>query len=263
MNDWFENSISQYYNWLKEKTFVKADEQSGWVAVSTPFFGLFNDPIEIYMKLEGDTIILSDDGMTLKNLDLAGASITRSPKRKEWLDFILLNYGVALQGDELFVKATQADFAQKKHNLVCAISEISDMEIMAKHVVSSLFREDVKQLLDEQGIIYTPQFITKGNTGIEFTFDFQIAGREKELVLKSFNSLNKINVPSFLFSLDDIKPVREKTSGKQLQSLAVINDIEKDIKQEYINALQSKNTDIIFWSERNKPENIQKLHLVA
>ena len=86
------------------------------------------------------------------------------------------------------------------------------MEITAKHIVSSLFRDDVKQLLDEQEIIYTPQFITKGSSGIEFTFDFQIAGRNKELVLKSFNSLNKINVPNFLFSLDDIKPVREKTS---------------------------------------------------
>lgn len=263
MNDWFENSINQYYHWLREKTFTKADDQSGWVTVSTPFLGLFNDPIEVFMKLQGDTILLSDDGVTLKNLDLAGASVTRSPKRKEWLDFILLNYGVELQGDELCVSANQMDFPQKKHNLICAISEVSDMEITAKHIVSSLFREDVKQLLDSQNIIYTPQFITKGSTGIEFTFDFQIAGREKELVLKSFNSLNKINVPSFLFSLEDIKPVREKTSGKELLSLAVVNDIEREIKPEYIFALQSKNTDIIFWSERNKPENIQKLQMVA
>lgn len=257
--NWIEDSINQYYDWLKTKTYAKVDEQSDWVAVTTPFLGLFNDPIEIYMKMEDETILMSDDGVTLKNLELAGASITRSPKRKEWLDFILLNYGITIDNGELFVKAKQADFSQKKHNLICAISEITDMEITAKHIVSSLFRDDVKQLLDEQEIIYTPQFITKGSSGIEFTFDFQIAGRNKELVLKSFNSLNKINVPNFLFSLDDIKPVREKTSGKEMLSLAVINDIEKDIKPEYINALKSRNTDILFWSERNKPENLQKL----
>lgn len=257
--NWIEDSINQYYDWLKTKTYAKVDEQSDWVAVTTPFLGLFNDPIEIYMKMEDETILMSDDGVTLKNLELAGASITRSPKRKEWLDFILLNYGITFDNGELLVKAKQADFSQKKHNLICAISEITDMEITAKHIVSSLFRDDVKQLLDEQEIIYTPQFITKGSSGIEFTFDFQIAGRNKELVLKSFNSLNKINVPNFLFSLDDIKPVREKTSGKEMLSLAVINDIEKDIKPEYINALKSRNTDILFWSERNKPENLQKL----
>lgn len=257
--NWIEDSINQYYDWLKTKTYAKADEQSGWIAVTTPFVGLFNDPIEIYMKMVDDTIIMSDDGMTLKNLELAGASIMRSPKRKEWLDFILLNYGITLDEGELSIKAKQADFAQKKHNLICAISEITDMEITAKHIVSSLFRDDVKQLLDEQEIIYTPQFITKGRSEIEFTFDFQIAGRNKELVLKSFNSLNKINVPNFLFSLDDIKPIREKTSGKEMLSLAVINDIEKDIKPEYIYALKSRNTDILFWSERNKPESLQKL----
>ena len=257
--NWIEDSINQYYDWLKTKTYAKVDELSGWFAVTTPFIGLFNDPIEIYMKMEDDTILMSDDGITLKNLELAGASITRSPKRKEWLDYILLNYGITIDNGELFVKAKQADFAQKKHNLICAISEITDMEITAKHIVSSLFRDDVKQLLDEQEIIYTPQFITKGSSGIEFTFDFQIAGRNKELVLKSFNSLNKINVPNFLFSLDDIKPVREKTSGKEMLSLAVINDIEKDIKPEYINALKSRNTDILFWSERSKPESLQKL----
>lgn len=257
--NWIEDSINQYYDWLKSKTYAKADEQSGWIAVTTPFIGLFNDPIEIYMKMDADSILISDDGMTLKNLELSGASITRSPKRKEWLDFILLNYGVTLEERELSVRAKQGDFAQKKHNLICAISEITDMEITAKHIVSSLFRDDVKSLLDEQNIIYTPQFITKGNSGIEFTFDFQIAGRDKELVIKSFNSLNRINVPNFLFSLDDIKPVREKTSGKGMLSLAIINDIEKDIKPEFINALQSRGTDIFYWSEKGKPESLKKL----
>lgn len=257
--NWLEESINQYYNWLKEKTFARADELSGWSVISTPFMGLFNDPIEIYVKKEGDFIFLSDDGMTLRNLELAGANVTRSPKRKEWLDSVLLNYGIDLKEDnELCIKARQDEFVQKKHNLISAISEISDMEITAKHIVSSLFKEDVRQLLDEQGIIYTPQFIAKGNTGLEFTFDFQLAGREKEIVIKSFNSLNKINVPNFLFSLDDIKPLREKTSGKELCSLAIINDVDKDIKSEYINALSSKNTDVVFWSERNKPDNLKK-----
>ena len=257
--NWLEESINQYYNWLKEKTYTRMDEQSGWIAISTPFMGLFNDPIEIYVKKDGDYILLSDDGMTLRNLDLVGVNVSRSQKRKEWLDSVLLNYGITLENDELCVKSKQNEFVQKKHNMICAISEISDMEITAKHIVSSLFKEDVKQLLDEQNIIYTPQFITKGNTGLEFTFDFQLAGREKEIVIKSFNTLNKINVPNFLFSLDDIKPLREKTSGKELCSLAIINDIDKEIKSEYISALSSKNTDVIFWSERNKPDNLKKL----
>jgi len=258
--NWIDNSIKEYYNWLREKTIVTQDERTGWSVISTPFLGLFNDSIEIYAKLENGKLILSDDGMTLANLELAGAPVLRSPKRKEWLEMIFLNYGITLnENNELQVIGTEKDFNQKKHNLICAISEVSDMAMMAKHTVSSLFKEDVKAYLDEQNIIYTPQFIAKGSTGIEFTFDFQIAGRKKELVIKSFNSLNKINVPNFLFGWEDIKTAREKVSGKELNGLAIVNNVDKEIKQEYLDALESKGAGYILWGQRHQPEMLEKL----
>ena len=257
--NWIDNSIKQYYTWLKDKTFVNKDEQSGWFVISTPFIGLFNDTIEIYAKLDDGKILLSDDGLTLKNLELVGVSINRSPKRKEWLEMILLNYGLTLVDDELQVSGNKNDFPQKKHNLISAISEISDMEMLAKHTIASIFKEDVKNYLDEQSIIYTPQFIAKGSTGIEFNFDFQIAGKEKEIVIKSFNSLNKINVPNFLFGWDDIKNAREKVSGKVLTGLAIVNNVDREIKQEYLDALESKGSKVILWDQRHEPNMIEKL----
>ncbi|MDR0574806.1 MAG: DUF1828 domain-containing protein [Tannerella sp.] len=232
--DWINNSIAEYYNWLRDKTQVLKNEQTGWYAITTPFLGLFNDNIEIYAKLEKDKLILSDDGQTLGNLELAGSSVTRAPVRREWFDMILLNYGITFNNNELQAEGTEKDFNQKKYNLLCAISEISDIAMMAKHTVSSLFKEDVRNFFDERNIIHTPQFIAKGNTGFEFSFDFQIAGRHKEIVIKSFNSLNKINVVNFLFGWEDIKNAREKISGKELKGLAIINDLEKELKHEYI-----------------------------
>jgi len=258
MNDiWINNSITEYYKWLRDSTLIEKNEETGWYAITTPFIGLFNDNIEIYVKLNDGKLLLSDDGQTLSNLKLVGSSITQSPKRKEWLDMILLNYGVTLNNGELQAEGNEKDFNQKKHNLLCAISEISDMAMLAKHTVSSLFKEDVRGFFDEQNIIYTPQFIAKGSTGIEFTFDFQIARKQEELVIKSFNSLNKMNVPTFLFGWEDIKSVREKVSGKQLRGLAIINDIEKEVKQEYIGALESKGADVVMWSRRYQPDMLK------
>ena len=59
------------------------------------------------------------------------------------------------------------------------------MEITAKNTVQSMFKEDVRGLLDEQDLIYTPHFIAKGSTGIDFTFDFQIAGKKNETVIRN------------------------------------------------------------------------------
>jgi hypothetical protein len=137
------------------------------------------------------------------------------------------------------------------------------MYYLARHTVASVFREDVKSYLDEQELIYTPYFISKGSTGLEFTFDFQIAYRKTEIVIKSFNSVNKMNLPHFLFTWDDIKKVREQQTQKEIIGLAVINDIDSEVSDEYLSALDNKGAQYILWSQRHTPENINKLKLVA
>ncbi len=255
--------MNDYYAFLKEKTLVTASNSSDWVEISTPFVGLFNDTVDIYAKKNGNKIILSDDGNTLRDLELSGLEISRSPKRKEILDRILINYGVRISNDELTTEATERDFPQKKLNLISAISETADMYYLARHTVASVFREDVKAYLDEQELIYTPYFISKGSTGLEFTFDFQIAYRNTEIVIKSFNSVNKMNLPHFLFTWDDIKRVREQQTQKEIIGLAVINDIDHEVSEDYLSALNSKGAQYILWSQRHSPDNIKKLKLAA
>ncbi len=253
------NLIEQYYDFLKSKSTALPDEQTGWTTISTPFLGLFNNAIEIYVKSINGHFRLSDDGKTLEDLELVGVPVTRSQKRKELLNRILLNYGIQLQEKELIVEARSDNFAQKKHNLISAISEINDLSVLAKHTIASIFREDVQAYLDELNIVYTPDFISRGQTGIEYAFDFQIAYKEKEIVLKAFNGLTKLNVPNFLFSWEDIKDIRQKQTGKALTGLAVVNDEDKEVKQEFLDAMEMKGADYILWSERYQPEVQAKL----
>jgi hypothetical protein len=112
--NWINTLMDDYYSFLKEKTLVSASNSSDWVEISTPFVGLFNDTVDIYAKKEGNKIILSDDGNTLRDLELSGLEISRSPKRKEILDRILINYGVRINNEELITEATERDFPQKK-----------------------------------------------------------------------------------------------------------------------------------------------------
>ena len=73
--DWINEKISEYYNWLKDNTAVREDKGTGWFAISTPFAGLFNDNIEIFVKkVSGSEIILSDDGETISNLSFCPIS---------------------------------------------------------------------------------------------------------------------------------------------------------------------------------------------
>lgn len=253
---WIEDRITDYYKWLRQREKVRTDETTGWSVISTPFLGAYNDPIEIYARKDGDSIELSDDGVTFDNLNQLGVNVNRSQKRREWVEYILRNYGISLEDNELRVVATIGNFPQKKHSLLCAMLEISEMEMLAENSVATIFKEDVKNFFDKLDLVYTPQFITKGSSGIEFTFDFQFAGRKKETVVKSFNTLNKMNVPNFLFTWQDIKPIREEQAGKEVNSLAIVNDLAIKLKSEYIDALHNYGCKYVPWSQKDSPETI-------
>lgn len=255
--NWVNTYVSNYYNWLKEKTFIQKDSNTEWFLISTPFVGAFNDTIEIYAQKNGNLLKLSDNGETMSNLELQGLHIQGSKRRKTILDSILLNYGVKVENEELLIEANIDNFSQTKHNFLSAIIEINDLYVLSNHNVASIFKEDVRNYLDSHEVIYTPDFISKGSTGLEFNFDFQIAKKDKEIVIKSFNTINKSNLPSFLFSWDDIKPVREKITKKSVNAIAIINDIDKEVRTEFLDALKSKNADYILWSERDSERSKQ------
>ena len=123
---WIDERIEAYYQWLKDNTAIKEDVGTGWFTISTPFVGLFNDNIEIFIKKENDKIILSDDSQTIENLVLLGVDINRSPKRIQFVKYVLRNYGIQFVNKELTVISSEKDFPQKKHALISALSEISD-----------------------------------------------------------------------------------------------------------------------------------------
>lgn len=257
--NWVDEHIENYFKWLKDNTISIIDSQSGWTMINTPFMGIFNDGIEIYAKKEKHKIILSDDGVTLKNLELSGVSIFRSTTRKELLQNVLRNHGVTLINNELTIEANKNNFCQKKHNFLSALMELNDFEILAKHNVSSMFKDDIREYLDDNQVIYTPDFIYRGATGLEFTFDFQMMYQKKEVIVKSFNTINKSNLTSFLFSWNDVSEFRREKIKKEVIGLAIINDTSNSIKPEYIDALKQKGSDFILWSGRNLKESIKKL----
>lgn len=245
---WIDKYLDDYCAWIRDNTQSQVDEQTGWATISTPYFGLFNDGIDLFAKTTGDTITLSDDGATISNLELSGVTIVKT--RKIFVQNILTNYGIKLNEatKELTTTATPSTFAERKHALLSAIIQISDLDTLATHNVSATFADDVRAYLESLGQIITPGFIAKGATGLEFSFDFQIARHSSEIVIQTFNTLRQNSLASFLFGWQDIKQTREQQTGKHLKGLAIINNTPDE---KYLEALQQRNADFILWDERN------------
>lgn len=260
MNDtWLDEMIRGYYTWLGDNTIVKYDSMTDWYAIDTPFVGLFNDRIEIYVKKDNDKFILSDDGDTLSNLEMKGINVSRSSTRRSIINGIELNFGVSIKDGEITTEATKETFNSRKHALLQAIQQVSDLRMTAKREVVSMFSEDFKQYLDNENIVYTPQFTLVGKSGLNFFYDFQIAGKTQETVIRTFNHLSKNSVTDVLFGIQDVRENREINTRKTLNSIVIVNDLEQSPKSEYFSALSQYGCKTLLWSQKGKEWNASAL----
>jgi len=258
-----DDLLESYYTWLKNNTEIVHDKDSGWHAISTPFTGIFNDMIEIYIKIENEKILLSDDGNTTDNLDSIGVNLSRSSSRRKILDAILLNFGVKLEKGEIRCECNINDFPKRKHLFLQALIEINDMFMLSVQRIASVFKEDVEKYLDEIDVVVTKDLKFTGISGIDFNFDFVVAGKRQEKILRAVNYLNKTTLTTFLYAWGDVAPVRKKISKKDISAIAIINNENRPIKPEYLEALRIKDADYILWTERSHEDNIHKLKEAA
>ena len=68
-----------------------------------------------------------------------------------------------------------------------------------------------------------------------------------------------INLKIFLYDWDGIKDIRQEIAKKNVLGLAIINDEEKEVSPNYLDALQHKGAEYVLWNSRYTPENINKL----
>ena len=264
--NWMDKLIDDYVHFLRNETTYR-ELDGGRHAITTPFLNVYNDAVEIYCKRQDDgKIMIADGGETLSNLSLAGITFNNRGKRKQIFHEILLNYNIQVKEDELFIIADdESKFPQAKHNLLSAISKISDMYLMpsSSTFASDVFTEKVKKYFNDNDVIVTPKFNSQSKSGMYFTFDFQIAGKNTEILINTFNTLQKSNLAIFILAYDSIKVVREELTGKIVKSVPIVNDELHSIKSEYLDTLRDRGCTPLLWSRRNEDESLQQFRFAS
>lgn len=258
-----QNLVKEYYDWLHKNTEVSSNVNSEWSIITTPFIGIFNDFIEIFIKIKDGKVFLSDDGCTINNLNQIGVDISRSKNRKKIFESILTNFGVKEIKGELQAECSIENFPQKKHSFLEALIGLNDMFVLSKPSVSLIFKDDVDEYLESIGVVYTKDIKFAGISGIDFTFDFLILRKHDEKIIRAINQINTTTLTTFLYAWDDIHEIRKKASRKNMSAFAIINDEKKNVKKEYLEAIRIKKADYILWSERDSEENRYKLKEAA
>jgi hypothetical protein len=237
---------NQYLDFLKQNiNYQKITDDV--VSVTAPFLDRNNDFTEIYIIDSHDNnFILTDDGYTIKNLEMSGLEFD-SKKRREALQTTLNRYGIDVGTDSsLYIKTSLADMPMNKHALMQCILSVNDLYTLSRDSIMSFFIEDVVDYFDKNDIRYSQDVDFRGKSGLIHNFDFLISKTKKfpERIIKVISDPTKnTNIDAALFALTDIQGFR----NTPFKSYAIINDTEKEIKSNRLAAFSNCNVIPLLW----------------
>lgn len=245
MNDIFKNS---YIKWLYENI----DEykiSTNVFRLTLPYLDRNNDCVEIFIKIDGETYTLTDDGETIDELELSNFNIFSSQRRIDIFNQILKSHGVSKSDkNELYVTCRKEELPQKKHMLSQCMVKVSDLFFTSRNNVQSLFLEDVQSYLDNEEIRYTPNISFPGKSGLITNYDFVIpkSRNAPERILKVVNHIDQMQTNNILFLWDDTKQERDANSTLYV----FMQDKERKISFNIVTSMKNYNVKPVKWSER-------------
>ena len=249
--------VDEYIDFLKQNITYKQVERG--YEITTPFLDEKNDWIQLYIsEINGEELILSDDGACLSYWEDLGISLT--PKRNEQLNNILRTFGVSLSHDNcLTTRCTVKDFAKKKHALLQAIIKVYDLSASAQTRTTIDFSKDVSDYFDKNEIYYMENISIIGKTGFVHTYDFSLSRTKSfnERFCKTLNRINRVNVVNTLFGWQE---THEQRKGA-CDLIVFVNDAVKS-SDTFIRGLSEYGIDTIPRSEIGK-EMCNKHFLIA
>ena len=241
--------LDQYWSWLKDKTHLRGVGDA--IEITTPYLDRHNDCLQIYAKHENGGYVLSDDGYILDDLAMSGCNLD-SPKRQALLKTTLNGFGIQLNEETkaLEIKASKDNFALRKHNILQAMLAVNDLFYMASPTIASFFHEDVVSWLDLSDIRYTPSVKFTGKTGFDHRFDFVIPKSrvQPERIVRAINRPNRETAQVMVMAWVDTK----ETRLQETRAYAILNDTERTVSENVLDAMHSYDIQTIRWSEREK-----------
>jgi Domain of unknown function DUF1829/Domain of unknown function DUF1828 len=241
-----ERLMRDYHVWLRDKTTLR-EVNGEWVEITTPYLDRHNDALQIYVRADSGGYILTDDSYTIHDLEASGCNL-HTEKRQDLLNMTLNGFGVRRRDDALEVHATAETFPSKKHSFVQAMLAVNDLFYLAKPVVESLFFEDVVAWLDANEIRYTPSAKFPGISGYDHLFHFVVpkSRKQPERIVQAINRPTRDTALSFISAWTDTRQTRPPDS----KAYAMLNDTERPISGDVIDALRSYQIGPVPWAER-------------
>jgi hypothetical protein len=138
-----------------------------YIRIETPFLYPDGDVIDLFYKVEGDDILLTDFGETLGWLQMQTASQRQSSKQRQLISDICLTHGINLDHGMLIVRLKQSDdLSEAVIRLSQAALRVSDIWFTFRSQYSQPIVDEVEDLLETHQISFqrNPEIFGRSKT---------------------------------------------------------------------------------------------------
>ncbi|RRG09839.1 MAG: DUF1828 domain-containing protein [Lactobacillus sp.] len=243
--------LDAYTVWLREQYTIKsldiADE------ITTPFVNSIGDNMRIYVQpLSKNKIKISDDGITLEDLELTGVEI--SNYRKKIIDSVKSQFSIDQFDDVLSVSGSINDFPEMKQRLTNAILMINDLVYTKKKNIESLFFEEVYNYLEENDFGGLPKYTFEGQSGVPYTTNYVIPAKYNRpmRIIDFQNKISKDEMMVSAYKINDILKNTESTSKtyRNLSYSIIYNDNEAKLNANSKKIADNSDIQLFNWSDK-------------
>ena len=226
--------------------FVCSD-QGAYQQIRTPYLYPDGDNIDLFCKIQGDVVTVSDLAETTGWLRMQSAAQRRSPKQTRLIQDACLTHGVEFYRGMLQARCRPGDeLAQVVTRVAQAALRVSDLWFTFRTQAVQTITEEVADFLTEREFGFESSEKLVGRSGRGWTVDFHVrtelrsslvnvlstgnraaARRVSEHVLAAWHDLNSLAVGpealTFVSLFDDTADVWADEDFRLVESLSVVS----------------------------------------
>ena len=246
----FQEYIQNYLNWLKNQYSHKQFDEV--IEITTPLTNSIGDNLRIYLEeTSNNKIRLSDDGVTLEDLELMGLDIS-TKTREDIIKNVLFQYKISIDNDNtLYIDGSKDDFPLMKFNLTNAMQKINDLVFTKKSTVDNLFFEEAFDFFKRNDFRGVKNSSFLGGSGVNHRINYTIPESSESpmnLIELQNKSVDKQAIMLKAFICDDIR----KNNDYKNANFSVIYNSTSKISNTVNKLAKSANISLIPWSDKEE-----------
>ncbi len=156
-------------------TLFTCSEHGEYQRIRTPYMYPDGDIIDLFCKVDGDTVTVSDLGETTGWLRMQSAVLRRSPRQKLLIKDVCLTHGVEFYRGMLQSRCRPGnDLAEVVNRVAQGALRVSDLWFTFRTRAVQSVTDEVADYLTEKELGFDRNKTLDGRSGRDWTVDFQV-----------------------------------------------------------------------------------------